>query len=164
MTTTTDKIAYDTSTAITQTLASLPSSSTAGRGCTPVVNTTNLYDDSEMTIAVKTSASALANDKTTYVYPCISEDGTIFDGSSAEAELSDAAVTFDSPTNLRGPVAISCPAVSTTYRRVISLALFLGGLMGRKWGEVLQNYTGQNLDSTEGNHTKQYSGIWYTNS
>ena len=165
MATTTDKISYATSTGITCTLASLASSATAGRSCAAVDNTTNLYDDAMLYIAVKTSASALANDKACYVYLFGSEDGTNYNGSSAEAEGTDAAVTFDSPTNLKGPFVLSCPAVSTTYKLVIgSVASAFGGIMPRKWGFVLQNYTGQALDSTEGNHTKTYTGITYTNS
>ena len=161
---TTDKIAYATSTAITCTLASLASSATAGRGSAVVDNTTNLYDDAMLTIAVKTSASALANDKACYVYLYGSEDGTVYTGSSAEAEGTDAAVTLDAPTNLRGPYVLVCPASSVTYRLVIgSVAGAFGGVLPRKWGFVLQNYTGQALDSTEGNHQKTYSGVTYTN-
>ena len=160
---TTDKIAYATSTAITCTLASLASSATAGRSCAAVDNTSNLYDDALLYIAVKTSSSALANDKACYVYLYGSEDATNFNGSSAEAEGTDAAVTLDSPTNLIGPFVIACPAVSVTYKKVISVAAAFGGIMPRKWGFVLQNYTGQALDSTGGNHVTTYTGITYTN-
>src|SRR5258706_5463087 len=109
---TTDKISYGTSTAITCTLASLASSATAGRGCTVIDNTSNLFDDVLLTIAVKTSASALANDKAVYVYLFGSEDGTVYGSSSAESVGTDGAVTLDSPTNLKGPFIINCPAVS----------------------------------------------------
>jgi hypothetical protein len=158
---TTDKILYGTSTAITVTLASLASSSTAGRSCAAVDNGTNLFDDALVTIAVKTSASALANDKACYIYVYGSEDGTAYDGSSAEAEGTNVAVTFDSPTNLKGPVVLACPASSVTYKTTFSVASMFGGVMPRKWGFVLQNYTGQALDSTEGNHQKTYTGINY---
>ena len=161
---TTDNIAYATSTAITCTLASLASSATAARGCLAVDNTTNKYDDAMLTVAVKTSASALANDKACYVYLYGSEDGTVYNGSSSEAQGTDAAVTLDSPTNMRGPYVIACPAVSQTYRLVIgSVASAFGGVLPRKWGFVLQNYTGQALDATAGNHQTTYSGITYTN-
>lgn len=160
---TTDKIAYGTSTAITCTVASLASSATAGRGSAAVDNSSNLFDDALVTCAFKTSSSALANDKTVYVYVYGSEDGTIYSGSTAEAEGTDAAVTLDAPTNLRGPIPIACPAVSQTYRAVFSIAQFFGGVLPKKWGLVVQNYTGQALDSTGGNHTMQYTGITYTN-
>jgi hypothetical protein len=156
------KITYGTSTAITCTLASLASSATAGRGSAAVDNTSNLFDDALLYIAVKTSASALANDKTCYVYLYGSEDGTNYSGSSAEAEGTDAAVTIDQPSNLILAGTIKCPASSVTYRGIFSVALTFGGIMPRKWGFVLRNYTGQALDSTEGNHTKTYTGVTYT--
>jgi hypothetical protein len=160
---TTQKIAYPASTPITCTLASLASSSGAGRSCVAVDNTSNLYVDAMLTLAVKTSASALANDLSCYVYLFGSEDGTVYNGSSAEAPGTDVAVTFDSPTNLKGPFALACPASSVTYRLVIgSIAQVFGNVMPRKWGFVLQNFTGQALDSTEGNHQKTYTGITYT--
>jgi len=162
MTTTTDKVLYATSATITNTLASLASSATAGRSCLAVDNSTNLYDDAELTISVKTSASALANDKACYLYFFGSEDGTVMGSSSAEAAGTDVAVTLDSPTNLRGPYPIACPASSVTYRLVIpSVAAIFGGVLPRKWGYVLRNYTGQALDATEGNHQKTYTGINY---
>lgn len=156
------KITYGTSTAITCTLASLASSATAARGCTAVDNSSNLFDDVLLTIAVKTSASALANDKACYVYIFGSEDGTVYNASTAEGVGTDGAVTIDSPTNLRGPFVIACPAVSVTYRTVISIAACFGGVMPREWGFVLNNYSGQALDATEGNHQKTYTGITYT--
>lgn len=160
---TTDKIAYGSSTAITCTFASLASSSSAGRGSAAVDNSSNLFDDALVTVAVKTSASALANDKAVYVYVYGSEDGSVYNGSSAEAEGTDAAVTLDSPTNLRGPIVIACPASSTTYRVVFSVAQFFGGILPKKWGLVVQNNTGQALDGTEANHQKTYTGINWMN-
>ena len=159
-----DKISYGTSTPITATLASLASSATAGRGSVAIDNTVSQFDDAMVTIAVKTNSGTLANDKACYVYVYGSEDGVNYNASSAEAVGTDVAVTLDSPTNLRGPVVISCPASSVTYKQTIgSIAAFFGGIMPRKWGIVLQNYTGQALDSAEGNHIKSYTGITYTN-
>jgi len=155
-------IQYGTSTAITCTLASLASSSTAGRSCVAVDNGSNEFDDALLTIAVKTSASALANDKACYIYIYGSEDGTVYGASSAEAVSTDVAVTLGVPSNMRGPFVLSCPAVSVTYRAVIPIASFFGGVLPRKWGFVLQNYTGQNLDASEGSHQKTYTGVTYT--
>jgi hypothetical protein len=156
-------ILYGTSTAIPCTLASLAgSSATAGQGCAAVDNTSNKFDDALLTIAVKTSASALANDKACYVYLWGSEDGTVYNASSAEAVGTNASVTIDNPTNMRGPFPIGCPAVSQTYRVTISVATAFGGILPRKWGFVLVNFTGQALDSTEGNHQKTYTGVTET--
>lgn len=164
-TTTTDKIAYATSATITCTFASLASSATVGRECTAVDNGTNLYDDAIVTIGVKTSASALANDKAVYIYLAGSEDATPhYDGDDTALALDDTGYTINTNTNLKGPVVINCPTTSTTYYKTFSVAQYFGGVMPRKWGFVVINYTGQALDSTEGNHTKSYTGITYTNS
>lgn len=162
---TVDKVAYATTATITSTFASLASSATAGRGSATVDNTTNLYIDASLTIGVKTSSSTLANDKACYVYLWgMTGDASTPSGSSAEAVGTDIAVTIDSPTNLKLAGVINCPASSQTYRLTIgSVAAYFGGIMPQKWGFVLRNYTGQALDSTEGNHLKTYSGITFTN-
>ena len=113
-----------------------------------------------LTISTVTSASALANDKACYVYIYGSEDATNYNASSAEAVGTDVAVTIGAPTNMKGPYVLFCPAVSVTYRLVIgSIASLFGGVMPRKWGYVLRNYTGQNL----GTSSSTYTGITYTN-
>lgn len=160
---TTDNIKYGTSTAITCTLASLGSSASVARGSAVVDNSTNLYVDALVTVAVKTSNSSLANDKAVYVFLYGSEDGSVYSGSSSEAEGTDASLTIDNPSNLRGPIVLSAIATVQTYRAVFSVAQFFGGIMPKKWGIVVLNYTGQALDSTEGNHQKTYTGITYTN-
>ena len=163
MVTTTDNIKYGASTAITPfTIASQPSSATAGRSCPAIDNGTNLFDDVLLTITVKTSASALANDKACYVYVYGSEDGTTYNASSAEGVGTDVGITLDAPTNLKGPLVISCPASSVTYRGEWSIAQLFGGVLPRKWGVVLQNYTGQALDASVG--SASYTGITFTNS
>lgn len=162
---TTDNIKYAASASITCTLASLTSSTTVGRGSAVIDNTSNLYADVMVTLGIMTSAGTQAAvDKACYIYLYGSEDGVVYNGSSAEAEGSDASLTFDSPTNLRGPYVLSCPSSSTTYRLVIgSVASSFGGVMPRKWGVVVQNYSGLLLNATESNHQKTYTGITYTN-
>lgn len=162
---TTDKLSYGTDTAITCTLASLASSATAGRQSAVVDNSSNLFVDAILTIAVKTSASALANDKACYVYlfGC-GQGGSIHDGSSAEGNGGgDSAITIDDPTNMIGPFVIPCPAVSTTYRKTIRVAAAFGGILPYKWGFALRNYTGQALDATGGSHNASYTGVYFQN-
>ena len=157
----TRKISYDTSTAITITLASLASSATASRESTSIVNTTNLYIDAMVYLAIPLQTGTPANDKAIYVYFYESEDGTNY---TDNATGTDAALTLRSPTNLRGPFVISTPdSGSLTYKAVIgSVASFFGGVMPRKWGIVVNNFTGLTLNATEGNLIKTYSGILET--
>ncbi len=163
MAVTVDNIKYASSAAITCTLASLASSATVGRQCTVIDNTTNLYDDVLVMLAVKMSATALANDKAVYVYIFGSEDGTNYDQDDGVVGATDAAYTVNSPSNLRGPVVINCPTISKVYIKAFTIAQFFGGRMPRKWGFVVVNFTGQALDATEASHIKTFTGITYTN-
>ena len=166
MATTTDKISYvATAAVITCTLNSLASSSTAGRGSAAVDNTTNLYDDALVEVILKTAATTTpANDKAGYVYIYGSADGTNYDGSSNENVGTDAAVTIDAPTNLKGPVVLVLLNSNASYKTSFSVARFFGGVMPLKWGVVVQNFSGMVLTGTPSDHSVTYTGIYYTNS
>jgi hypothetical protein len=156
------KLAYGTSTAITITLASLASSSTAARECTAIDNGTNKFLDAMVYLAIPLQTGTPSSDKSIYVYAYASEDGTNY-GDNATG--SDAAVTLRSPTNLFGPVVVACPdAGGLTYKRVIpSICEVLGcKVLPRKWGIVVQNYTGVTFHATEGSIIKTYTGIYQT--
>jgi hypothetical protein len=159
--TTTDKIAYATSAALTITLNSLATSATAGRQATVIDNSTNLYDDALVTAIVSTSASALAAPNAVNIYVCGSEDGTNFDEDTAVMGASDAAYTIDAPTNLRLAAVINCSTSSKVYNKIFSVAQLFGGVMPRKWTVVVVNNTGQALLSS--GNSMSYSGITYTN-
>lgn len=148
--------------ALTCTVASLASSTTAGRSSTPLDNTSNLYEDAALEVKLKTNDSAPTGEKSCHIYVYASMDGTNYSGSSAEAVGTDVAVTFDSPTNLWGPFVLSMPAASTTYRLQIPSLAEICGFMPQKAGVVVQNQTGNNLDSTAGNHAITWSGFQRT--
>ena len=156
------KISYATSGTITCTLAALASSTTVGRSSTSIDNTTNLFDDVILYLAILSSGTAPTMDKAVYVYVYGSEDGTNFSGSSAETIGNDVPVTFANPTNLKGPVTISCPGTSQTYSTAFSVGQFFGGRLPRKWGFVTRNFTGNTIDPNETSHIKSYTGITYT--
>lgn len=155
------KVAYGSSSTITCTLASLASSATAGRESTAIDNTTNLYVDALVYVKAKLQTGTPANDKAIYVYAYGSEDGTNY---TDNVTGSDAAITTRSPTNLRLIGVIACPdSGALSYKsHPMSVAAAFGGVMPRAWGIVVRNYTGVTLDSTEGNHTKTYTGVYYT--
>jgi len=146
----------------TCTLASLASNATAGRQSTVVDNTSNLYVDAYVMLKVKTSASALANDKAVYVYAYATVDnGTTYTDTVTGA---DGAVTLTDPTTLPLLGTVWTPSTSTTYTGgPWSVCRALGvQFLPAKWGIVVRNYTGQNLDSTEGNHAKLWQGVYAT--
>lgn len=155
------KIKYATSTALTCTLASLASGATTARESTAIDNTTNLYDDAMVYLAIKLQAGSPTDDKAIYIYAYASEDGTNYTDNTTGT---DAAVTLRSPTNLKLVYAISTPdSGGLTYKVVIpSIASAFGGILPRKWGIVVHNYTGVAFSATEGDHSKTYTGITYT--
>lgn len=156
------KVAYATSTSITCTLASLASSATAGRESTAIDNSTNKYHDAIVQLSVKLASGTPANDKAVYVYAYGSEDGTTY---TDNATGSDAAVTLRNPPNAKLIGTIPCPdSGAVTYEgQPMRVAPAFGGLLPREWGIIVRNYTGVAFDSTEGNHAKTYTGIYYTN-
>ena len=154
------KLKFGTSTAFTLTLASLASSSTAGRESTAVDNTSNLFVDALVRLQCKLQTGSPANDKAIYVYAYGSEDGTNY---TDPATGSDAAITLRAPTNLRLIGVISTPdSGGLTYKGgPFSVAQAFGGVLPRKWGIVVQNYSGVTLSATEGDHAYTYTGIHY---
>lgn len=155
------KLAFGTSTSITCTLASLASSATAGRECTAIDNSSNLYLDAIIRVHFKLQTGTPANDKAAYVFLYGSEDGTNY---TDNATGSNAAITMRVPTNLPLGGVILCPdAGALTYKsNPIAVAGAFGGTLPRKWGFALRNYTGVAGDATEGNHAKTYSGVYMT--
>jgi hypothetical protein len=154
------KLKYASSANFTLTLASLASSATGARESTAVDNTTNLYLDALVRVHCKLQAGTPANDKAIYVFAYGSEDGTNY---TDNATGSDAAVTMRDPTNLRLIGVIACPdSGGLTYKGgPFSVAQAFGGILPRKWGIVLRNYTGVTLSATEGDHAYSYTGIHY---
>ncbi len=157
----TSKISYGSTTAITMTLASLANN--AARECAAIDNGTNLYIDAMVRLHCQLVTGTPSNDTAIQVWFYGSEDGTNY-GDNATG--SDAAVTMRNPNNFRGPWTIVTPdAGGLTYKAVIpSVASFFGGVLPKKWGFVVENRTGLAFNATEGNHTKQYTGIYLTSS
>lgn len=150
------KEAFGTSTAMTCTLASLATGS--ARESTVVDNTSNLYPSALVYIAVK--VGTVAAPKAVNIYAYGSEDGTNY---TDPATGSDAGITIAAPTNLRPLGSIATLTNSGTYKsHPMAVEAAFGGWLPRKWGVVIENQSGANLDSTEGNHTKSYSGRYLT--
>lgn len=166
------KTSYATATAITLTLASLANNT--GRESTAVDNSSNLYLDAELYLAIKQGAAA----PTGHIYVLLSHtvDGSDYSSpaTGSDAALTPAMIAFlDQMTpgqQLPGTELIfigkiSCQnqaAAATTKWNFGSIASVYGGNLPVKWGIVVVNCTGQALDATEGNHTKQYVGVFNT--
>jgi hypothetical protein len=144
---------------ITVTLASLAQA--ACRQSTVIDNTTTKYLDAMIYLAVKLGTGTPGSDKVVKVYLYVSEDGNNY---TDNATGSDAALTLRVPTNLIPIAALQCPdAGGLTWKIVIpSVAAAYGGFLPPKWGIVVENRTNIAFTGTEGDHTKEFRGIYQT--
>jgi hypothetical protein len=149
------KQVFGTSTGLTITLNSLASSATAGRESTVVDNSSTLYVDALVTVIVDLAAGAPANDQAVYVYAYGSEDGTNY---TDNATGTDAAITLRTPTNLRLIGIINTPVDGAVYPQVFTVAHVFGGVLPRKWGIVVRNYSGQAFAGS--GNSASYSGVY----
>lgn len=143
--------------AFTLTIASL--SDTSARQSTPVDNSTNLYTDALVSLKIKSNAAGTSASGFVGVYAFASVDG----GSTytESAGSTDAAITLVTPTALRFIGAVPVVANATTYRAgPFSVAAAFGGVLPEYWGIVIVNKTGAALDSTAGNHSATYQGVY----
>lgn len=139
--------------AITCTLASLATGS--ARSALAIDNTSNLYLDVLVQVAIKVttpSATGYIN-----IYAGATTDGgtTYTDGGGT-----DAALTLVSPPNIKLIGRLNTPTNTATYKsQPMSVSAAFGGVLPDHWFIVIENQSGVSLDSTEGNHIKQYQGI-----
>ena len=154
------KQAFGSSTSFNLTLASLASSATVGRESDVIDNTSLLYLDVMVNLTIKLGSTTPANDKTVYIYVAGSEDGTHFTDNAAGA--GDAGLTIRTPSNLKLIGTIQMPTASTTYVSGPMSVAQAFGVMPRKFCIVVVNFTGSALDSTEGNHSKTWTGVYGT--
>jgi hypothetical protein len=153
----TSKLQYGASTNITCTLASLASGSS--RSCAFVDNTVNRYLDALVTLNVQLVAGTPTGNQVVRVWFYGSVDESTYLDNSVGT---DAALTLRTRSNLRGPWIISTPdAGGLTYNMIIpSVSVFFGGNLPPRWGFVVENSTGLAFNATEGNHKKQYRGMY----
>src|SRR5437879_5583039 len=152
------KSQYDTDgVAITITLASLATG--AARESASVDNSSNLYLDALVQLKIKLQSGTPGSDKRVYVYAAGTADGgTTWPDAVTGA---DAAITLNSPTQLKLIGVIEAPTSAGTFiSEPMSVAQAFGGILPKKWSIIVQNMTNMTFSATEGDHTKKYQGIW----
>jgi hypothetical protein len=161
------KIVYAADAQLTITLASLATSSTlvAGRESTAVANTSNLYLDYKLSGKITTGTSpSAAKSIEVWVVPTINDTPTypdVFDGT-------DSAETVTSRDILAACARLAAliPTDNTsdrTYPFVCgSVASLFGGLCPDQFSVFVVHDTGQNLNSTAGNHELSVQGAYET--
>jgi hypothetical protein len=148
--------------AITITLTSLADSSTAGRESAVISNTSDAFLDVLIQGKVKPQNSgSIAAPSAAFVYAYASVDG----GSDYPDAVTgaDAAITLNSPTNLKLLGAIYAAAINVEYAGgPWSFAALYGGRMPEKWGIVVVNDMGTALSATSTDHVFEYQGVYAT--
>ena len=153
------RTAYGTSgQAITITLTSLADA--AGREGVVVSNTADKYLDALLTAKIKTQNSgSISAPSAVFVYAYGSVDGgTEYPDAVTGA---DAAITLNSPTQLKLLGIVYVAAINTTYKGgPWSVASLYGGKMPEKWGIVVYNDCGTALSATGSDHVVEWQGIY----
>lgn len=155
------KVAYGSEAqAITATLASLASSASAGRESAAIDNTSNLLLDALVALKIKLQAGTPGSDKAIYVWVAGTVDAATPTWPDAITGA-DAAITFNSPANVRLLGVIAAPTSAGIFiGGPWSVAAAFGGSMPEKWSIAVRNFTGCTFSATEGDHKKIYQGIY----
>jgi hypothetical protein len=151
-------LSFGTSASFGMTFANLASSATVGVASTPVDASVTPYLDYMVQFRFKLLTGVPTADQAVYLYVYGSEDGTDYpDGISAGG----GSYTFRSPTNL---IYIQSVGIAVTGQLVcistpISISMAFNGVLPRKWGIVIRNYTGLAYTATESDHAARYTPV-----
>lgn len=142
---------------LTLTIASLANN--GARQSTAVDNSSNLFLDALVFLKIKSGAASTVATGYVNVYAVGSVDGgTTY---TENAGASDAGITLTAPPNARliGTINVVANAV-TYYGGPMSVAQAFGGMLPDHWGIIIENKTGGTLDTTGGNHSAIYQGVY----
>jgi hypothetical protein len=165
---TSNKLGFGGTQTLTNALASLATSSdwTAGYESAVVDNSTDLYLDYEVwgQVTVGTTPTT-ATQIRVYVVPSFDGSGwpDVFDGSTGAETVTSAGVR-DATAVLAKVIAVDSTTSNRAYTFSIpSIAQLFGGVVPAKFVLFTTHNTAVNLNSTGGNHTTSYRGVYSTN-
>lgn len=160
------KIAYGTSTALTNAIASLASSATwvAGYESDPVDNSSNKYLDYSFEGKITVGTTPTVNTEIRiYVVPVF--DGTtypdVFDGTTGAETINSQGVR-DGYARLAAVLNVDATTSNREYWFNFTIAALFGDICPSKFFLFVTHNTGVNLNSTGGNHTFNYRGVYET--
>lgn len=159
-------IAYGTSAAVTNAIASLASSATwvAGYESATIDNSSNLYLDYTIEGKVTVGTTPTINTEIR-IYVVASFDGTTwptpFDGTTG-AETIDSEGVRDSYAKLAAVLRVDATTSNREYPFSFTIASLYGGVCPAKFVLFTTHNTGVNLNSTGGNQTTNARGVYET--
>ena len=152
---------YGSVNTMTCTLASLPSSATAGRQSVVVDNQgTDLAIDSIVQVKVTTGTSPTVN-TTIQIWAFGTADGTNYSGGNLGTVDQTITPTGVNQLRLLETIVVTATSNATYGGGPYSIQNAFGGTMPRKWGIFVLNSTGVALNATGGNHSVQYTPVKY---
>lgn len=160
------KIAYGTSTAITNAVASLASSSTwvAGYESDVVDNTTNKYLDYEVEGHYTVGTTPTANTEIR-IYVVARWDGTnwpdVFDGTTGAETVTSEGVR-DGFAKLAAVLRVDATTSDRAYPFAFSVAGLFGGVCPPEFVLFTTHNTGVNFNATAGNQVTRQRGVYAT--
>lgn len=160
------KLAYQAAQTLTNTIASLATSSTwvAGYESATIDNTSNLYIDyifdGKVTVGTTPTTSTEIR-----IYVVASVDGSawpdVFDGTTSAETVTSAGVR-DSFAKLAAVLRVDSTTSDRVYPFCFTIASLFGGVVPPKFALFVTHNTGVNLNSTGGNHVFTYRGVYIT--
>lgn len=149
---------YGSASALTITLASLADA--AAREATVVDNSSDKFIDALVAVRVKpqNSGSIIAPSHVlVYAYASVDDGGEYTDAVTG----TDAAITPNSPTQLKLLGAVYIAAINVTYRGgPWSVKDAFGGSLPKRWGIVVFNDCGTALSATGSDHAVEWQGVF----
>ena len=156
----TTRLAYAAAAQLTVTLNSLANNS--ARQSAVLDNTSNLYTDILIGGGFKVSNNALGTNPVVNVWASAITDGTNYGGTNGSNTLGGGDAAFTMPSNTGNLVLLASVPIqaqaATEYMEPRSLAAAFGGTVPPKVVIIVQNSTGQALDSSAGG-TIYYTGV-----
>jgi hypothetical protein len=160
------KIAYGTSTSLTNAVESLATSSTwvAGYESATVDNTTNKYQDYSIE-GYYTVGTTPATNTEIRIYIVASWDGTnwpdVFDGTTGAETVTSEGVR-DGFAKLAAVMRCDSATSNRAYPFSFTIASLYGGVCPPKFCLFTTHSTGVNFNSTGGNQVTRYRGAYFT--
>lgn len=149
--------------AVTIHFKDLASHATTGRESDVIDNTSDRYDAIDLHIKVKSAAGTPGADGVLYVWAYrtilnVAGDAELYPTPITGGHTADNATITAEEDKLFYVGAVKMPAAATTYSKVFNLAPVFGGIMPRKWGIVIRNYSNMALSATEADCSAIYYG------
>lgn len=153
------KVTHSSPVTVPITLTSLTNGSY--RQSTVIDNSTNGYIDAHIGGSIQTGTTPTTNTNIE-VYAYASYDGTNYTAGCSGTDIAYTADGEEGLLKLLEVITVDVTSDQDYVWGVVSVAQAFGGILPIKWGVVIKNGTGVNLNATGTNNEVQFTGITLT--